>query len=127
MQTETHTYGWNSSRTVYPYNIHNVSNHTNNTIQNNDGTESVTVSVNGATATITIDKDYVTKGATVEIPAGVSPSDIITFTFSDKYCTGLVTRVNSLRGYNFSSSNVAYTFKCTVEEFQNGVTLNFKR
>ena len=129
VQTETYTYGRNnnSSKTVYPYNIHNVSNHTSNTKQNNNGTESVTVSVNGATATITIDLDNVTKGATVEIPGGASPTDIITFTFSDKYCESLVTNGNNLRGYNFSSSSVTYTFKCTVEEFQNGVTLNFKR
>lgn len=123
VQQETITYGWfnNSSVSVYPYKIHND--------QYNDGTEYVTVSVDGVDGVknITIDKDnVVTEGVTISIPTGVSPDATMIFTFSDKYCTGVKTNDwGQLNGFNFSAEPDEYTFECTVEEFINGVTLNF--
>jgi hypothetical protein len=127
VQQETFTYGWNNSVSVYPYKIHNVNNPKNSTTQNNNGTESVTVSVGGVDKKITIDKDNVTKGVTISIPAGVSPDATMIFTFSDRYCTGVNSDWGQLSGFNFSPNNTTYTytFECTVEEFINGVTLNF--
>ncbi len=128
VQQATFTYGRYIS--VYPYNIHNVKNPQNSTTQNNNGTESVKVSVDGVDGVndITIDKDNVTVGVTISIPAGVSPDATMKFTFSDRYCTGLATSGNGqLKGFNFSTGTDEYTFECTVEAFINGVTLNFER
>ena len=96
----------------------------------NGGTESVTVSVGGVNGNITINKDKVTNtnDVKISIPAGVNPTDTIRFTFGDRYCTGVEESwLGDLEGFNFSDSNVTYSFECTVEEFINGVTLNFTR
>lgn len=127
IQTETYNYGFMSSNSVkvHPYNIHNVKNHANSNKQNNNGTESVTVSIKGVTGTITIDIDNVTKGTTISIPAGVGLDDVITFTFRDKYCTGINTEWWDLTGFKFDTDNVEYKATCTVEQMLNGTTLNF--
>ena len=117
-------------KNVYPFKIHNVQNPANNTDKRDTGTESVTVNIGGKNVgTITIDKDNVTVGATISIPEGVNASDTITFTFSDRYCTGLNTTDwgFTLRGFNFSTNAVNYEYECTVGEFLEGVTLGFKR
>lgn len=111
---------------VYPLKIHNVQNPANSTAQNDDGEENVTVSIGGKNVEIIINKDNVTKGATILIPEGVNASDTITFTFSDKYCTGLITNWG-FRGFNFSTDEVNYEYECTVGQFLEGVTLNFTR
>ena len=130
VQQETYTYGWFNSVSVYPYNIHNVNNPQSSTTQNNDGTESVTVSVGGVNGNITINKDKVTNtnDVKISIPAGVNPTDTIRFTFNDRYCTGVEESwLGDLEGFNFSTDPANYTFECTVEQFINGVTLDFKR
>lgn len=130
VETEEHSHLW-TTYNVYPLKIHNVQNPANSTEQRNNGTESVTVSIGGKNVgTITIDKDNVTVGATISIPEGVNASDTMTFTFSDKYCTGLSTSGflgMTLRGFNFSGNNVNYEYSCTVGEFLEGVTLDFTR
>ena len=128
VQTEEYSHSW-TTYNVYPYNIHNVQNPTNNTAQPNNGTESVTVSIGGKNVgTITIDRDNVTVGATISIPEGVNASDTITFTFRDQYCTRLRIRNsnNTLRGFYFEEED-DYEYVCTVGEFLEGVTLNFTR
>ena len=88
------------------------------------------MSVGGESREITIDKDnVVTEGVKISIPAGVKPSDKMTFTFRDRYCTGVETWFGRLQGFNFSTSTnpATYSYECTVEEFLNGVTLDFKR
>ena len=84
----------------------------------NDGTESVTVTLKGTTATttITIDSNDVTANKVWEYSAGFSTSDELEFTFSDKYYRG---------SYQWSD-NVTYTATCTVGEMLSGnVTLYF--
>ena len=130
VQQETYPYGW-YSLSVYPYKLHNVNKPENSTNQNNGGTESVTVSVSGVSREITIDKDNVlTEDVTISIPAGVKPSAKMTFTFRDRYCTGVVFGGrfgNTLQGFSFSNDDETYSFECTVADFLNGVTLDFKR
>ena len=94
----------------YPNNIYNDG--------NNNGTESVTVTIKGTSVTtkITIDSNDVTDNKVWEYSAGFSTSDELEFTFSDKYYLG-----------NWQwSDNVTYTATCTVGEMLSGnVTLNF--
>lgn len=103
----------------YPSNIYNTG--------NNDGTESVTtIKLNNTTLTgsITINKDNVTEGTTIESDSGFNSDDVLTFTFSDKYCTGVSYRNNRWTP-NYSTNNSTYTATCTVEELLSGKTLHF--
>ena len=102
----------------YPFNIHN------------DGTESVTVSLNDNTLgssgeTITINSSKVTSGKTFSYPAGVGPDDVLTFTFTDKFATSLNYYNNTI---NWSNENATYTATCKVGDLLNGTaTLSFTR
>ena len=108
---------WNTS--VYPQKI------------NNNGTESVTIALNGTTlngSTITIDRDNVTTGVTLSPDGGFSPTDVLTFTFSDKYVTNASYNWGSSNWtYTWSSNNATYKATCTIEQLLNGTTLNFTR
>ena len=122
VQQESFT-AYNSTTTVYPQKIYN-----NN---NNNGTESVTIALNGTTlngSTITIDRDNVTTGVTLSPNGGFSPTDVLTFTFSDKYVTNASYNYNNRRWtYTWSTNNDTYKATCTIEQLLNGTTLNFTR
>ena len=114
-ESHSYYYGYGTVN-VYPLQLHN------------NATESVTVSYGDKSYSISINKDSVTDGCTISVPEGLDLNAILTFTFKDKYCTGLqLGNWGSLEGYNWSSSKVTYSFTCTVQEFLNGVTLNFTR
>lgn len=120
VQTEHFTYNNSSSQVdVYPQKLHN------------NGTETITVTYGGVPYEISIDKDSVTKGCEIEVPEGFNLDATLTFTFNDNYCTGIQLGswifTQYIAGYNWSSSKVTYSFTCTVQEFLNGVTLNFTR
>ena len=104
---------------MYPQKLHN------------NGTETITVTYGGVPYEISIDKDSVTKGCEIEVPEGFNLDATLTFTFNDNYCTGIQLGswifTQYIAGYNWSSSKVTYSFTCTVQEFLNGVTLNFTR
>ena len=96
----------------YPYKIYNNG--------NNNGTEPVTITLNGSDTSIgeiTINKDNVTKG--VKIDREFSSSDVLTFTFKDRY--------RSSNNWSDKDNPVTYTATCTVGELFNGTTLNFTR
>lgn len=124
VQQESFT-AYNSTATVYPQKIYN-----NN---NNNGTESVTIALNGTTlngSTITIDRDNVTTGVTLSPNGGFSPTDVLTFTFSDKYVTNASynwSNNNWRWTYTWSSDPDTYKATCTIEQLLNGTTLNFTR
>lgn len=106
----------------YPKNIHN---NNNSTTARNNGTESVTVTLNGVELTdeITIDPDNVTVGGQLEYDAGFSNDDVLIFTFSDNYAASR----NNNR-ITWSNQPATYTATCTVEDLLNGTaTLNFER
>ena len=67
-----------------------------------------TITVNGTKVTTTL-TDWTNNGA------GFSTTDVLTFTFTDKYYTG----------NNTWSNDVTYTATCTVGQLQSGTTLNF--
>lgn len=100
---------------------------------NNNNTESVTtIKLNGTTLTgksITIDRDNVTVGTTIESATGFNLDDVLTFTFSDKYCTGVELQQN---GYPWTliptyGNTTNYTATCTVADLLSGKTLDFDR
>ena len=101
----------------YPKNIYGTNG-------NNSGTESVTITLNGVELTdkITIDRDNVTKGISLENSSGFNNTDELIFTFNDYSWTG-----GWFLGRDWSDNPVPYTFKCTVEQLLNGITLDFKR
>ena len=78
----------------------------------NNRTETVTVSCNGNyVGTITTGVDNVIAEVTITNPDGFKSSDVLTFTFTDKY----------RRWKNrWSDQVVTYTATCTVEELLNG-------
>lgn len=96
----------------YPQNIYNNG--------SNNGTETVTITLNNSDTsigTITIDRDNVTQGTTLNIEGGFSSDDVLTFTFSDNYYGGWRT------GW---TGPVEYTATCTVGDLLSGsATLNF--
>ena len=100
----------------YPYHIY----YTNSNGCN--GTISTTIQLNGTTLTgksITIDRDNVTEGITIESESGFNLDDELTFIFSDQWRNS-----NSWSGTN----NLAtYKATCTVAELLNGTTLYFER
>lgn len=97
----------------------------------NNGKETVNVTVTRgsttiaqSTNTVKIDKDNVTTGVT--LTGNFKNDDIITFTFTDSYPTGATYNYYNYNwSYTWSGSNATYTYKCTVEEFEQGVTLEF--
>ena len=97
----------------YPYKIYNKG--------NNNGTESVTVTIKGTsvTTTITIDSNDVTANKVWEYSAGFSTSDELEFTFNDQYCR------DAFSNNNAWSSTVIFTATCTVGEMLSGTPLNF--
>ena len=99
----------------YPYKIYNY--------DENNGTESVTVTIKGTsvTTTITIDSNDVTADKVWEYSAGFSISDELVFTFNDQYCTGM----NYQSWQPTWSSEVTFTATCTVGEMLSGASLNF--
>ena len=81
-----------------------------------------------STNTLKIDKDNVTTGVTLNCNDGnFENDDIITFTFKDRYPTG-AQYSNKTWTYTWSGTNTTatYTYQCTVEEFEQGVTLEFE-
>ena len=122
VETKRFTSGWNST-TVYP-----------NKLQTN-GTETVNVTVTRGNTTIAesnntvkIDKDNVTTGVTLNSIGEYEfeDSDIVTFTFTDKYPTSATYNYGNW-SYNWSGSNATYTYTCTVKELEDGTTLNFTK
>lgn len=81
---------------------------------NNNGTKNVSFTYNGRNYSLTIDRDNVTSGVTLENNAGIDPSTVLTFTFTDKYYAG-----------NNSWVDATYTATCTVRQLINGTTLTF--
>ena len=87
----------------------------------NGNTETVTIKLNGNVlnnSTITIDRDNVTRGVTLSPNGGFSPTDVLTFTFEDRYRTG--------RDWSSQDRKAPWTATCTVEELLNGTTLDFE-
>lgn len=92
---------------------------------NNGNSETVTIKLNGNVlnnSTITINRDNVTRGVILRPDGGFSPTDVLTFTFEDRYCTGS----NIWGELSWSSQTTTWTATCTVEELLNGTTLDFK-
>lgn len=84
---------------------------------NNNGEESVTVSLNGnRLGTVKINRSNVTEGNIFTIASGVNLDDELTFTFTD----------NCWFYFNWSTSPATYTATATVAQINAGTTLNFK-
>ena len=107
----------------YPYNIYTTNGaSTGNTNNNkNNGTEEVTIKLNGTSLSdkIIIDRDNVTEGVVLNNESGFNPEDVLTFEFNDSYWETW----GQDRWVNAKYSTKEYT----VAEFLNGVTLNFTR
>ena len=133
IQTQDYDDRWGGSLSVYPKAINN-SNNNNNSIGDNKGTETVTVTFNGETTSITISSTEVTSNdITFTRDEGFDINAELTFTFRDQYCT------NATYDYwddewtvtwsNSNSNNLAtYTATCTVADLLDPeYTLNFTR
>lgn len=94
------------NNTRYPQKIYNNG--------NNNGTESISFTYNGSTYNLTIDRDNVTNGKTLQNNAGIDPSTVLTFTFTDKYYAG-----------NNNWVDATYTATCTIRQLMKGTTLTF--
>lgn len=82
----------------------------------NTGTESVRVTLNGSyVGTITIDYNNVTSGITFTNTNGLSPNDVVEFTFTDSYWHG-----------RWSETPITYKAVSTLGEIDAGTTLVFE-
>lgn len=116
-----------NNRLYYPKNIYNEG--------GNDGTETVTVSFNNASETITINATSVIYDDSAEVSFtnvdGFELTARLTFTFEDQYCVG-TSGYGQNRKPTWSTNRnqplkVTYTATCTVAELLNGATLEFKQ
>ncbi|MBQ3152619.1 MAG: hypothetical protein IJB77_04075 [Bacteroidaceae bacterium] len=93
----------------YPKNIYGTN--------GNNGTQSVTVTLNGVELTdkITIDYNNVTNGITFENSEGLNSNDEVVFTFTDYYWYG-----------DWSTTPITYKATATLGEIYDGTTLEFR-
>ena len=119
--------GSSNNRLYYPKNIYNEG--------GNDGTETVTVSFNNASETITINATSVIYDDSAEVSFtnvdGFELTARLTFTFEDQYCVGTSGSGQNRKPTWSTDRNQplkdTYTATCTVEQLLNGTTLNFTR
>ena len=93
----------------YPKNIYGTN--------GNNGTQSVTVTLNGVELTdkIIIDYNNVTNGVTFENSEGLNSNDEVVFTFTDYYWYG-----------QWSTTPITYRATATLGEIYDGTTLEFR-
>lgn len=93
----------------YPKNIYGTNGY--------NGTQSVTVTLNGVEHTdkITIDRDNVTSGITFTNAEGLGSNDEVVFTFTDNYWHG-----------KWSDTPITYRAVSTLGEIYDGTTLEFR-
>ena len=110
----------------YPYNIYttNGASTGNNNDNKNNGTEEVTIKLNGTSLSdiIKIDCDNVTEGVVLKNESGFNPEDVLTFEFNDNYWYYQW----SIFGGTQEWRSTTYTARCTVAELLSGTKLDFK-